>query len=143
MPRGGARPGAGRPRKNPAPEGAVAAKKKPAAKKKAAFAGVAPKGAKPASADAWPFGTAPPAEPPKADPDQTPLDYLLEVMRDPGMDDRLRMEAAKTAAPYVHGKVAEVGKKAARADAAKTTAAVGRFRAGAAPKLVAAGGKKV
>ena len=47
---------------------------------------------------------------------------------------RLRVEAAKTLMPYVHGKVAEQGKKGQKADAAKK-AATGRFSQGAPPRL--------
>lgn len=32
----------------------------------------------------------------------SPLDYLLQVMRDPAGDAGVRLEAAKAAAPYVH-----------------------------------------
>lgn len=33
-----------------------------------------------------------------------PLDYMLSVMRDDKGDDSMRLEAAKSAAPYVHKK---------------------------------------
>lgn len=35
----------------------------------------------------------------------TPLEYLLSVMRDPKVDQVTRIEAAKSAAPYVHPKL--------------------------------------
>jgi hypothetical protein len=35
---------------------------------------------------------------------QTPLEFLLEVMRKPGEDLALRLNAAKTAAPYLHAR---------------------------------------
>ena len=35
---------------------------------------------------------------------QLPVDYILEVMRDKSLDTRLRIDAAKAAAPYVHQK---------------------------------------
>lgn len=38
----------------------------------------------------------------------TPLEYMLDVMRNPGLDCEIRMEAAKAAAPYVHPKLAQV-----------------------------------
>lgn len=38
----------------------------------------------------------------------TPLQYLLEVMRDTSRDDGVRIDAAKAAAPYVHAKLAQV-----------------------------------
>jgi hypothetical protein len=43
----------------------------------------------------------------------TPLEYLLNVMRNPGLDEARRIDAAKAAAPYVHPRLAtvEVGNK--------------------------------
>ena len=38
----------------------------------------------------------------------TPLDYMLATMRDPELPMELRFEAAKSAAPYVHPKLAAV-----------------------------------
>jgi hypothetical protein len=35
----------------------------------------------------------------------TPLDYLLGIVRDPAKDERLRFDAAKAAAPFVHPKL--------------------------------------
>jgi hypothetical protein len=35
----------------------------------------------------------------------TPLDFLLGLLRDPTKDDRLRLDAAKAAAPYCHQKL--------------------------------------
>ena len=37
-----------------------------------------------------------------------PIDYLLAVMRDVSQDTRIRLEAAKVAAPYCHHKLAAV-----------------------------------
>ncbi|WP_239142595.1 terminase small subunit [Variovorax sp. WS11] len=95
---------------------------------------------------AWPFGQEKPAEPvaptPAADLSAlTPLDYLLEVMRDGSEDKARRMQAASLAAPYVHAKKGESGKKDERNEAAKKVAS--RFAPSAPPKLVAAGGRKV
>jgi len=39
---------------------------------------------------------------------ETPLDYMLRVMRDPAADAAQRDEMAKAAAPYVHAKLAAV-----------------------------------
>lgn len=39
---------------------------------------------------------------------QMPVEYLLEVMRDPTNDQKDRMEAAKSAAPYLHARLAAV-----------------------------------
>ena len=38
----------------------------------------------------------------------TPLDYMLKVMRDPGLEPDMRLDAAKSAAPYVHPKLAAI-----------------------------------
>ena len=48
-----------------------------------------------------------------AESGQTPLEFLLSVMRDPGYDEAKRIDAAKAAAPYVHARLAsvEVGNK--------------------------------
>lgn len=45
------------------------------------------------------------------DTGQTPLEFMLEVMRDTENDIILRMDAAKSAAPYVHPKLASVEMK--------------------------------
>ena len=37
-----------------------------------------------------------------------PIDYLLAVMRDVSQDTRLRIDAAKAAAPYVHQKLSAI-----------------------------------
>jgi hypothetical protein len=36
---------------------------------------------------------------------ETPLDYMLRIMRDEKRDDAFRFEAAKAAAPYIHHKL--------------------------------------
>lgn len=72
---------------------------------------------------------------------EDPKDYLRFVMNDPGANPRLRNDAAKALLAVEHKKPVEVGKKAARAEAAKNVA--GRFAAGSPPKLVAHGGRKV
>ena len=61
---------------------------------------------------------------------QTPLEFLLEVMNDNDVDDKLRLEAAKTAAQYCHHKKGEGGAKDEKQNAAKKAGA-GKF--GAAP----------
>lgn len=38
----------------------------------------------------------------------TPLDYLINVMRDEINDQQVRMDAAKAAAPYVHSRLSAV-----------------------------------
>ena len=37
-----------------------------------------------------------------------PVDYLLGVMRDESLDTRLRIDAAKAAAPYVHQRLSAI-----------------------------------
>ena len=72
----------------------------------------------------------------------TPLEFLLSVMNDNGIEDRLRIDAAKTAAQYCHLKKGDGGVKDEKAEKAKAAAA-GKFSASAPPRLVAAGGKKI
>ena len=70
---------------------------------------------------------------------KTPLQYMLDVMMDPAADERLRCQMAVAAAPYMHAKKGEAGgsKKDEQADKAKQ-AAQGRFKSAAPPlKLVA------
>lgn len=38
----------------------------------------------------------------------TPLDYMLSVMRDAGQEPEVRLDAAKSAAPYVHPRLAAI-----------------------------------
>lgn len=38
----------------------------------------------------------------------TPLDYMIEVMRDPNLELAKRLDAAKAAAPFVHPRLASV-----------------------------------
>ena len=137
MPRGGARPGAGRPKKQPE---AVKPAKKPSANP-APSPKVDANGYK--DDPKWPFGKQPPQEP-EPPPDLSnlmPLDYLLEVMRDPAEERGRRIQAATLAAPYCHPKKGEAGKKEEKAAAAKKIAS--RFSPAAPPKLVAANGQKV
>lgn len=136
MARGGPRPGAGRPRKSPAK----------APKVDLAAGHVGGDGVKkPGVSSDWPFGTVP-QEPPALPAEQadlsklTPLDFLLSVMRDPTEDKARRINAAQLAAPYVHAKKGEGGKKVAQQEAAEK---VSRFGPAQPPRLAAAGGKKV
>lgn len=133
MPRGGARPGAGRKRK-PAPATPAAG---PVVDAQGYKTDAAPEG--------WPFGMEPPAAP--APPEDLsslmPLDYLLQVMRNPEEDKARRMTAATIAAPYVHPKKGEVSKKAEAADAAKAAAGSSKYATRRGPQLAAAGGKRV
>jgi phage terminase small subunit len=62
-----------------------------------------------------------------------PLDYLLQVMRgETGADEKTRLQAAALAAPFVHVKAGDRGKKDETADAAKK-ASTGRFAAPVTP----------
>ena len=155
MARGGARPGAGRPKSDepkPAKPRAVPANRggaRPGSgrKKKLPAVALAETGVKVADApSSWPFGTSPPqiVVPPPVVPavalsapnEDSPLEYLLKVMRDEEADQRVRLQAAALAAPFVHLKPSELGKKAAKADAAKSVGS-GRFAPAPTPlKLV-------
>jgi phage terminase small subunit len=69
---------------------------------------------------------------------KTPLQYMLDVMNDAGADEKLRCQMAVSAAPYMHAKKGDSGStKDEQADKAKQ-AAQGRFKSAAPPlKLVA------
>jgi hypothetical protein len=41
----------------------------------------------------------------------TPLEYMLEILRDPRAEKGQRFEAAKAAAPYIHPRLANVDAK--------------------------------
>ncbi len=64
-----------------------------------------------------------------------PLDYMLKVMNDPMADESRRDKMAVAAAPYMHVKKGEGGKKDERQDAAKK-AGGGKFAPAAPPRLV-------
>lgn len=51
-----------------------------------------------------------------------PLKFLEEIWTDPVEDMKMRMDAAKAALPYFHGKVADKGKKETQEDEAKAAA---------------------
>jgi len=156
MPRGGARPGAGRkPNPDSARQRALAAKvaKAEVAPSPVGFTQADGKRSEDAPA-AWPFGVAPPAPPtlPAAatevlDADalqQVPsnaLTFFQSVYKDVTLDARMRFQAALAALPFEAAKPAPVGKKQAAADAAEKRAS--KFSRLAPPKLVAANGAKV
>lgn len=106
MPRGGFRPGAGRPKgsksKPKAPKKAAAALRRVALPPPPKVAAEAPARVEPAIAD------------------EAPLDYMLRIMRDPEADPARRDRMAALAAPYVHARAADKapGKKQQRKDAA-------------------------
>jgi len=60
----------------------------------------------PQPADATAHPVAPPGA--EAGHDQTPLDYLLAVMRDESADRSVRFQAAKAAAPFVHPRLSSI-----------------------------------
>jgi hypothetical protein len=85
--RGGARPGAGRPK------GAVDKRFMQQPEQRTTYKGV-----------------------------QTPLEYMLAVMRDPLADFRRRDDMARAAAPFVHAKVTSDTKPAGKKEAAEAAA---------------------
>lgn len=111
MPRGGYRPGAGRPKK--------------------ASAGSAPK----AAAVTVKVPSEVSVEARRAGLD--PLSYMLAVMNDEEADEARRDRMAIAAAPFVHAKADAVapGKKEQRQAGAEQVAAAGRFAPRLAPKL--------
>ena len=70
-----------------------------------------------------------------AEGDLTPLQFLLSVMNDQTNELRERLDAAKTAAQYVHLKKGDGGIKDERQEAA-IRAGAGKFGASAPPRLV-------
>lgn len=52
---------------------------------------------------------------PPAGPEMSPLDFMLSVMRDPNATRAERIEMAKAAAPYFHGRATSSGSGAAGA----------------------------
>lgn len=71
----------------------------------------------------------------------SPLEYMLLVMNSDEVDDGRRDRMAVAAAPFVHTKMGEGGKKEQKDEAAKKVAS--RFAPSAPPKLAAAGGKRI
>jgi phage terminase small subunit len=67
-----------------------------------------------------------------------PRDFLVAVMNEQDAEPRLRVDAAKALMPYVHGKVADQGKKEAVADAAKQ-AGKGKYSQGRPPLSIVKG----
>ena len=53
---------------------------------------------------------------------EDPLEYLKSIWMDKEQDEELRVACAKAALPYVHGKVADKGKKQTKAEEAKAAA---------------------
>ena len=147
MPRGGPRPGAGRPKKIKAEQQRDDAGPKEAKKYQ--------RRAPPPTTDVdgfkaedtspnWPFGQErpPPTEP---EPDLSglmPLDYLLSVMRNTKLPEPVRMQAATLAAQYCHAKPAPKSAKQEEEAARKKAAQSGRFGRRQPPTLTAVQGGK-
>ncbi|WP_312588991.1 hypothetical protein [Comamonas terrigena] len=146
MPRGGPRPGAGRPKKIKAEQQRDDAGPKEAKKYQ--------RRAPPPTTNAdgfkaedtspnWPFGQErpPPQEP---EPDLSglmPLDYLLSVMRNKKLPEPMRMQAATLAAQYCHAKPApKSAKQEAEAERQKNRSS--RFGRRQPPTLTAVQGGK-
>ena len=72
-----------------------------------------------------------------AQQDTDPKAFLESVMLNETLDDKLRLEAAKTLMPYVHSRVGEQGKKEQQAQAAREVTG-SRFAQAPAPKSVRA-----
>ena len=77
----------------------------------------------------------PPVLLPESPVNQTPLDFMLATMRDVTADQRVRLDAAKSAAQYMHLKKGDGGKKDAL-QAAAQKAMSGVFAPGKPPRLV-------
>lgn len=56
---------------------------------------------------------------------EDPLEYLKSVWMDERADDKLRLDAAKAGLPYIHGKVADKGKKQTQEEEARAAATSG------------------
>lgn len=67
-------------------------------------------------------------------PDKDPLTFLTNVMTDNEAEIKARIDAAKALMPFFHGRIGDIGKKAAQKDEAAKVAG-GAFSPGAAPKL--------
>lgn len=67
--------------------------------------------------------------------EQSPLQYMLQVMRDPQANQLRRDRMAIASAPFVHARKAEAGTKRDDADVAAKKAA-SKFSPAAPPKLV-------
>lgn len=72
-----------------------------------------------------------------ADPNITPLELLMQVVRSPEAPLKLRLWAAKEAAPYTHAKLSPQeadGKKTKRQDRAAAASSSGKFAVRDSPK---------
>lgn len=138
MARGGARIGAGRPRKGETPEEKLARIGIQRAKR-AAQAASAPATPLPPAATAAALPPQSGAVVPKGDDlddDLSPLDFLKAVQRNKTLPLETRMRAAMAAAPYAHAKLRDAGmglKDERKKKARDVGAASSRYAPGAAP----------
>ena len=72
---------------------------------------------------------------------KTAREYLVELVNDTAADAKLRLDAAKRLIEFEEPKPAPMGKKEARAEAAKKVGS--KFAPTAAPKLAAVNGSRV
>jgi phage terminase small subunit len=115
-------------------------------KKAASVAASAPKQRKRAGAATVPKTELPPPPKPTFDLNAAllhsdPKAFLLAAMNDGELEPKQRIEAAKALMPFMHQKQGEGGKKEQKDAEAKKVAS--RFAQTMAPRLAAAGGKKV
>jgi phage terminase small subunit len=128
MPRGGPRPGAGRPKGSTSKGKKASAPKADAKKTKAKVSSrtsVTQPG--PPPTDEVFVGEVLPAN-------MSPLEYMLYVMNNRKAEPDRRDRMAVAAAPYVHGKMGEQGKKAAKDAAAAAVGGGSRFSAAPPPR---------
>jgi len=130
MPRGGSRPGAGRPKGSTKP-GKKSSNDKVDAKKA--------KSPKTTTRKVAVIQPGPPPDDPVFDGEVlpaklSPLEYMLEVMNNRKAEADRRDRMAVAAAPYVHGKMGEQGKKAAKDAAAAAVGGGSRFSAAPPPR---------
>lgn len=126
---GGKRPGAGRKRKAPATA--------PTVDQVAPASAGGQEGVAAASADDV-HGSEPGQDPDAAASllPRDPLDFLLDVMQGKVSPNSQQMQAAIAAAPYLHSKKEQAGKKIAALAKAKDAAAGGKFGRKQPPRLV-------
>ncbi len=123
MPRGGARVGAGRPKGS--------GKKKPApGQVETASVGGQEAVVEDAPADR------PVMQDHPVEIKETPLEYMQRVINDPSIDAGRRDRMAVAAAPYMHPKMGEGGKRE-KVQAGAAKASGGKFAPAGAPRLVA------
>lgn len=118
MARGGARPGAGRPRKS-------------------ATTADLPKSRKAPKGKAAPDVLLPDITEPAAAKGSTPLEYMLRVMNDVESDPMRRDRMAMAAAPFVHMRPADANPGKRKQQEAAAQQAVSKFKPAAPPRLVA------